>query len=90
MTDKEVRDIADGRVFTGQEALELKLVDQTGGLHQALRVAADMAGIDGEPTAVYPRVKKPSLLDVLAESRTPAGLVQKILAGESSPFLYRW
>lgn len=90
MTAEEVRKVADGRVFTGTEALELKLVDQTGGLTQALRKAGEMAGLRGEPSPVYPRVAKPGLLDVLAESRQASGLVQKILTGESSPFLYRW
>jgi protease-4 len=90
MTADEVRELADGRVFTGSEALELKLVDQNGGLNQAVRKAGEMAGIKGEPSAVYPRVAKPGLLDVLAESREATGLVQKILAGKGSPFLYRW
>lgn len=90
MTAEEVRKVADGRVFTGSEAVELKLVDQTGGLKQALRKAGEMAGVSGEPNPVYPRVRKPSLLDVLAESRDASGLVRKVLAGEGSPFLYRW
>lgn len=90
MTPEEVREIADGRVFTGNEALELKLVDQTGGLKHALRVAGELAGISGEPSPVYPRVERPGLLDVLAESRQATGLVQKIISGEGSPFLYRW
>lgn len=90
MTAEEVRKVADGRIFTGNEALQLKLVDQTGGLKQAIRKAGDLAGISGEPSPVYPRVAKPGLLDVLAESKQDLGFVQKILVGRSSPFLYRW
>jgi protease IV len=90
MTPEEVREVADGRVFTGTEALELKLVDQTGGLKQALRRAGEMAGLKGEPAPVYPRVRKPGLLDILAESRDASGIVRKVLTGEGSPFLYRW
>jgi protease IV len=91
LSAEEVRELADGRVFTGSEALDLKLVDQTGGLKQALRKAGELAGVSGEPTAVYPRVRRPGLLDVLAESREEAsGLVRRILASEGSPFLYRW
>lgn len=90
LTAEEVRKLADGRVFTGSEALELKLVDQMGGLTQALRKAGELSGIKGEPSPVYPKIRKPGLLEVLAESRQATGLVQKILSGESSPFLYRW
>lgn len=90
MTADEVRKLADGRVFTGSEALDLKLIDETGGLKRALRLAGELAGMRGEPTPVYPRVEKPGLLEVLAEGRAATGLVQKVLSGESSPFLYRW
>ena len=44
----QVRKIADGRVFTGRQALNLKLVDRLGTLEDALRAAADDAGIKGE------------------------------------------
>jgi len=44
----EVRKIADGRVFTGRQALNYKLVDRLGTLEDALRAAADDAGIKGE------------------------------------------
>ena len=43
-----VKGLADGRVFTGRQALKLKLVDKIGGLEDALRFAADEAGIAGE------------------------------------------
>ncbi len=90
MSEDDVRTVADGRVFTGEEALELKLIDQLGGLQQALRVAADRAGLSGDPTPVYPRIEKRSLLDVLAESKQSSGFVEKFLVGHGSPFLYRW
>ena len=44
----EVRKIADGRVFTGRQALGIKLVDRLGSLQDALRAAADDAGIKGD------------------------------------------
>jgi protease-4 len=90
MNEDDVREIADGRVVTGEEAVDLKLVDQLGGLQLALRVAGERAGLSGDPTAVYPRVDRPSLLDVLAESKQSSGFVEKILVGHGSPFLYRW
>jgi len=44
-----MRKIADGRVYTGQQAKENGLVDRLGGLQEAVQVAATRAGIEGEP-----------------------------------------
>lgn len=45
----DVKAIADGRVFTGNQALKLKLVDNIGGLHETVNDAAKAGGISGEP-----------------------------------------
>ena len=42
---KPIDEIAGGRVFTGRQALELGLVDQLGSLSDAIRLAADKAGL---------------------------------------------
>jgi len=42
-----VKKLADGRVFTGQQALQYKLVDELGGLRHAIEVAKKQAGIAG-------------------------------------------
>lgn len=49
-----VDEFADGRVFTGRQALERKLVDEIGGLSEAILLAGKMGGINGEPKVVYP------------------------------------
>ena len=51
----EVQPLADGRIFTGRQAKEVKLVDELGDLDDAIRLAADLAGIEGEPRVVEPR-----------------------------------
>lgn len=51
----EVQPLADGRIFTGRQAKEFKLVDELGDLEDAIRLAADLAGIEGEPKVVEPR-----------------------------------
>jgi protease-4 len=51
----EVQSLADGRIFTGRQAKEAKLVDELGDLDDAIRLAADLAGIEGEPRVVEPR-----------------------------------
>lgn len=48
----EVRTLADGRVYTGRQAMDLGLVDQLGDFHDAVLLAGSLAGIPGEPTVV--------------------------------------
>jgi protease IV len=52
---KDVRALADGRIFTGRQAKAAKLVDELGDLNDAIKLAADMAGLEGEPRVVEPR-----------------------------------
>ena len=47
--------LADGRVFTGRQAKDAKLVDELGDLEDAIQLAAEVAGIEGEPKVVEPR-----------------------------------
>ena len=62
-----VRTLADGRIFTGRQAVDVKLVDELGDLDDAVRIAADMVGIEGEPTLVEPK-KRFSIKEII-ESR---------------------
>ncbi len=55
MDQRDVRLLADGRVFTGRQAKAAKLVDELGDLNDAIKLAAEMAGIEGEPKVVEPR-----------------------------------
>ena len=64
---EEVRQIADGRIFTGEQALALKLVDRLGTLQDAVEEAGKLAGIKGEPQVIRPARKKKLLLDMLVE-----------------------
>lgn len=63
----DVRSLADGRIFTGRQARAARLVDELGNLDDAIQTAADLAGIEGEPTVVEPR--KPFSIRELIESR---------------------
>lgn len=53
----ELRKIADGRIFTGKQALEVGLVDELGNMGYAVRLAGNLAGIKGEPDVIYPEKK---------------------------------
>jgi len=67
LDEETVRSFADGRIFSGRRAMELGLVDKMGNLEVAIRRAAELAGIEGEPGIVYPPEKKPRLIDLLIE-----------------------
>jgi len=52
---KELDKIADGRIFTGEQAKTLGLIDTLGGFTEAALKAAQLAGIEGYPKLVYPK-----------------------------------
>lgn len=59
--------LADGRVFSGRQALEYGLVDKLGSLHQAIRDLAQKAGITGKPEIVEKKEKRGLLWYILGE-----------------------
>jgi protease-4 len=66
----EVQPLADGRIFTGRQAKEARLVDELGDLDDAIHLAADIVGIEGEPKVLEPR-RRFSIRELL-ESRLPS------------------
>jgi protease IV len=65
MAPAKVKVLADGRIFTGRQAVTVGLVDELGSLYDAANVAGQLAGIKGEPKLVYPPKKKARLVDYL-------------------------
>jgi len=63
MSVSRVKDIADGRIYTGSKAKELGLVDDLGNLEEAIKIAAELGGIDGKPNVKY--INKPSWSSLL-------------------------
>ncbi len=64
----QVELIADGRIFTGEQAKELGLVDRMGNLEDALKWAGELGGIEGEVEAVYAKDEEFSFLRYFIES----------------------
>jgi len=52
LDQEAVRDLADGRVYTGQQALELGLIDNLGNLDDVIDRAAELGGIEGKPRII--------------------------------------
>jgi protease-4 len=91
MTQEDIKKIASGRVWTGEQALENGLVDVLGGYNDAVRIAAGNAGI-GEDYRIrmYPQPK--TLIEKLMgnlEDEVTAYQLQKEL-GETYPWYKQW
>ncbi len=61
----DVKAIANGKVWTGQQALSMKLIDNVGDFEAAVKDTAKAVGISGEPTLVRPEKDRRTLLDLM-------------------------
>lgn len=68
MPEEKVRELADGRVFSGEQAKELGLVDLLGSIEAAVDLAAKKAGIEGPPQVIYWRGTEKSWWEELFSS----------------------
>jgi protease-4 len=72
-----VRAFAEGRIYSGRQAHGLKMVDDLGGLEDAIEAAARMAGLPPKPKVVYPR--RPFSLRELLRNDLGLGPVSRML-----------
>jgi protease-4 len=81
---EKIRPLADGRIFSGDQAKDMGLIDSLGNLEDAIAMAAQLGGIKGEPEVIYPEKKRFSILDLILEET-----IQKTLEtfrGNASPY----
>ena len=64
LDEAAVRSFADGRIYSGQQAQALKMVDELGGFEEAVEAAGKLAGVPGKPKLILPR-RRFSLTDLL-------------------------
>lgn len=75
MTDQQINQIADGRVFTGAKALELGMVDTIGSYQDARKFIGQLAGIGEDPEMFEPPPKHPEFLkELFSEVRSRASI----------------
>lgn len=81
LPEETVRGLADGRIFSGAQALEHQLVDALGNLNDAVLLAAELAGLgaDKVPNLIYPAKKEFSLLSLLMGEKAQAALTRPLL-----------
>jgi protease-4 len=86
---EKVREIADGRIISGSQGVELGLVDQLGNFEDAVDLAKSLAGIEGEVTLVYPKRTKMRFWDILFEGGSRA-LYRALRNVLGTKIEYRW
>ena len=87
MTREKLDAIAQGRVWTGEDAQQLGLVDMLGGLEDAINIAANKAKLDEYMLVEYPAPKNP--MEKLLYQLT-GGIKAKMLQEEMGPFYSTW
>ncbi len=83
MTKEEVHKVAQGRVWTGQRAVEKGLVDVLGGLETAIELAAETAEIEDYKVVEYPKITKELWEQVLEDMNR--GTAQTTLTSKLNP-----
>ena len=89
MPQETILKLADGRVYTGEQALEVGLIDSLGNFTDAISLAADLGGLDPKnPQLIYPKVdRKFSLFNLLTSAEQ--SLVGNF-APQSPVLSYEW
>jgi ClpP class serine protease len=71
LTVEQVDEVAQGRVWLGSQAIERKLVDEIGGIHEAILAAKHSAGRDPDDAVQIRMFPQPSFLDRLLAGVLP-------------------
>ncbi len=90
MKFQEVKVIADGKVWTGQQAASLKLIDQVADFQAAVKDTAKAVGIRGEPTLVRSEKERKTVLDLLFGDISEYLPTREKLLEQQIGFYYLW
>ncbi|PYT04728.1 MAG: signal peptide peptidase SppA [Acidobacteria bacterium] len=93
LTRERIKELADGRVYTGEEALREKLIDGLGNYDAVLKATAELVNIKGEPQVVTPpKPRRGSILDLLTSTDVGELIANNRLQppGSTLQFEYLW
>lgn len=94
LPEERIRPLADGRIFSGRQAMQLGLVDQLGDSQDALTLAAKLGGISGKPKVVRDVESFESVLEMLGSDLSgflrPEAAWLSGLPSLSTGLEYRW
>jgi len=83
---EDIKNIADGRIFTGRMAKDIGLVDELGNLQDAIMLAGKLTGIKGEPKVVTKK-EELSLFNLL-KGQLPENLIGNVFSGIQLKYLF--
>ena len=88
MTREEAHEIAQGRVWTGTKAKEIGLIDELGGLDDAIAAAAELAEIESYRVSEYPKIKEPiqQLIEKYIQPKEAKAAIIKAELGALYPY----
>jgi protease-4 len=87
---EDVKTIANGKVWTGEQALEMKLIDNVGDFEAAVKDTAKSVGISGEPVLVHPEKDRKTLLDLMLGDVSQYLPTREKLMEQEVGFYYLW
>src|SRR5580692_7388099 len=86
----DVKAIANGKVWTGQQALDMKLIDNVGDFETVVAETAKSVGISGEPTLVHPEQNRRTLMDLLLGDVSQYIPTREKMFEQQVGFYYLW
>ncbi len=87
---EDIKAIANGKVWTGEEALSMHLIDQIGDFQAAVDDTAKSVGIKGEPVLVHPELERKNVLDLLFGDVSQWLPTKEKLMENQMGFYYLW
>jgi len=88
--ESDIRLIANGKVWTGDQAYSMKLVDQLADFEDAVKDTAKAVGIKGEPSLVWPPKSRRSGLDLIFGDVSDYLPTREKLLEQQVGFYYLW
>src|SRR5580658_8610370 len=86
----DVKVIANGKVWTGEQALDMKLIDKVGDFETVVAETAKSVGISGEPTLVHPEQNRRTLMDLLLGDVSQYIPTREKMFEQQVGFYYLW
>jgi protease IV len=87
---EDVKSFANGKVWTGEQAISMKLIDNVGDFESAVSDTAKSVGIKGEPTLVHPERDRRTLMDLLLGDVSQYIPTREKLMEQQVGFYYLW
>src|SRR5450432_3076205 len=87
---EDIKAIANGKVWTGQQALSMHMIDQVGDFQDAVNDTAKAVNISGKPVLVHPDKDRKTVLDLMFGDVSQYLPTKEKLLDQQTGFYYLW